>query len=214
MSYLSKTLSQFLKELSAKTPVPGGGSAAALAGALGMGLLTMSAQFSIGKKTPRVKIRGIRKILRESKHLKEHFSQLVDEDVRNYLEVVKAHRLVKYLPERRHHPFLEPSLRKALASALNICHNAHNGIRLSKTLLEKGNPHLVSDIATAIALLNGSFTSARFLCEANLASLRNRRLHRRTDRLLSLQEKDIQRVVKQLPKRVHRLMWIERRHAR
>ena len=214
MSYLNKTLSEFLKELSAHTPVPGGGSAAALAGALGMGLLSMSAYFSIGKKTPRAKRREIKKLLRESRRLKDRFAQLVDEDVRNYLEVVKANRLVTYLPERRQSPFLEPSLRKALASALNICNNAHHGIHLSKILLEKGNPHLVSDVATAAALLNGSFTSARFLCEANLSALKNKRLHQKTDRLLSFQEKEIERLIAQLPRKVHALMRIERRHVR
>ena len=212
MSYLNKTVSGFLKELSAKTPVPGGGAAAALTGALGTGLLSMAGRYSLRKHPPSNK--RLRRLLREALRLKGHFEKLIDEDVRNYLEVVRASRLVKYLPERRQRPFMEPSLRKALASALNICHNAHSGILLSRVLLEKGNPHLVSDVATAVALLNGGFSSARFLCEANLASLKNPQLARRTARLLSLQERDIRRVTQQFPGRVHGLMRIERRHAR
>lgn len=214
MSYLNKTLSGFLKELSAKTPVPGGGSAAALAGALGMGLLTMSAHYALGKKKPRAKTKQIGRVLRECRRLQSRFSQLVEEDVQSYKQVLQAKRLVRFLPERRQRPFMEPSLRKALASALNICNNAHSGIRLSKVLLEKGNPHLVSDVATAASLLHGSFTSARFLCEANLAALKNKRLHRKTDQLLSFQERVIQRLMTQFPQKVHTLMRIERRHER
>ena len=150
MSYLNKTISEFLKELSARSPVPGGGSAAALTGALGMGLLSMSARYSVGKKRPKDK--KIQKVLRESDRFRNRMLQLVEEDVRSYMEVSRAHRLARFLPERRQRPFLEPSLRKALASALNICNNAHHGIHLSKILLEKGNPHLVSDVGTAAAL--------------------------------------------------------------
>ena len=179
-----------------------------------MGLLSMSAQFSVGKKTPKGKGKEIKKILRESRRLKDRFAQLVDEDVRNYLEVVKANRLVKYLPERRQRPFLEPSLRKALASALDICKNAYHGIHLSKTLLEKGSPYLVSDVATGIALLSAGFFSGRFLCEANLSALRDRRLLLRTDRLLSFQEGEIRQLMRRLPGKVRRQRRMERRHVR
>ena len=212
MSYLNKTISEFLKELSARTPVPGGGSAAALSGALGMGLLAMSARYSFGKKRPKDKKIG--KILRESARLQSRFSQLIEEDVQNYTQVVRAQRLVKYLPERRQRPFMEPSLRKALASALDICKNAYHGTHLSKMLLEKGNPYLVSDVATGIALLSASFFSARFLCEANLAALRNRPLLSRTDRLLSFQESEIRQLMRQLPGKVRRQRRMERRHVR
>ena len=214
MSYLNKTLSEFLKELSSRSPVPGGGSAAALTGALGMGLLGMAASYSIGKKTPKGRARDIKKLLRESARLRDRFARLVEEDVQSYRRVVQAQRLAKFLPERRQRPFMEPSFRKALASALNICKNAHRGILLSKVLLKKGNPHLASDVGTGGALLSASFFSGRFLCEANLAVLRKTRLRAKLDRLLFFQEKEVRGLMTQLPKKVRLQVRTERRHAR
>src|SRR5207237_1266611 len=86
-------VTSFADRIAAKTPTPGGGSAAALAGALGAALATMAARFTLGKaKYAEVEPR-MRAIEEEGLRLKTRLLELVEEDALSYDAVLAAMRL-------------------------------------------------------------------------------------------------------------------------
>jgi formiminotetrahydrofolate cyclodeaminase len=84
MSYKEQTLKKYLDDLAAKLPAPGGGSAAALAAALGASLISMVVNFTLGKPKYAEYEKGLKQILSKSERLREEFLNLVDLDVTAY----------------------------------------------------------------------------------------------------------------------------------
>ena len=81
------TLKEYLDSLSAKEPVPGGGSAAALAGALGAGLISMVTQYSLPKLQSKSDRAQAKEILKKSEKLRRRLLVLVDLDSKAYLRL-------------------------------------------------------------------------------------------------------------------------------
>src|SRR5690349_13823201 len=88
--YKHHTLKEYLQQLSLKTPVPGGGSAAALAGALGAALISMAANYSLGKNSSKGVEKNIKTILSKNEKIRKRLLELVDLDAQAYLAVVKT----------------------------------------------------------------------------------------------------------------------------
>jgi len=93
--YRNKTIDEYLRDVAARKPAPGGGSVAALTGALGAGLLSMVAHYTIGKDKYKEVEEVAKKALIEAESLRETLTKLLDEDVtvyKKYSEVVKTGR--------------------------------------------------------------------------------------------------------------------------
>ncbi|MBU4334812.1 MAG: cyclodeaminase/cyclohydrolase family protein, partial [Candidatus Omnitrophica bacterium] len=88
--YKNFTIKEYLEVLSRKEPVPGGGSAAALTAALGVGLITMVANYSKAKSSSKVIEKKTQKIIRESEKMKDRLLELVDLDAQAYMGIVEA----------------------------------------------------------------------------------------------------------------------------
>lgn len=153
------TLKQYVEQLSQRTPVPGGGSAAALAAALGAALVSMVAHYSLGKGKPALMERKIKKILKESEKLKKRFLALVDLDAQAYLAVVKA---------RKKSPKIKKAaLKRAREVPLEVCNRCYEAVELTPFLVHHGNAYLVSDIQVANELLLAAFKSAMVNVQIN-----------------------------------------------
>ncbi len=85
--FKNHTLQQYLDVLSAKEPVPGGGSVSALTGSLAVGLLVMVAQYSVDKGQSKPIEGKLKRILKELQVLKGDLLTLVDGDSEAYLKV-------------------------------------------------------------------------------------------------------------------------------
>src|SRR5512139_3060833 len=81
-------MKNFLDELASSSPTPGGGSASALAGAIGASLVAMVAGLSEGQ-------RGMKEVRQRSLVLQRRLFRAIDEDAKGYQEVLKAFRLPK-----------------------------------------------------------------------------------------------------------------------
>ena len=103
MELKNKTCKEFVELLGEKQPVPGGGGAAALVGAIGTSLNTMVANYSIGKK----KFMGLEEkhteIINKGKSLSEKLLMLIDEDAQNFEPLSKAYGLPKNTEEEKLH---------------------------------------------------------------------------------------------------------------
>jgi glutamate formiminotransferase/formiminotetrahydrofolate cyclodeaminase len=95
------TLDAWLEELAAGSAVPGGGSAAALAGALAGALVTMVARLTAGRPAYAAVHTRVAAILAESDALRAQLRRLVDDDAAAYARVSAAYRLPKGSPARR-----------------------------------------------------------------------------------------------------------------
>lgn len=157
--YANKSLRKYLNDLAAKKPAPGGGSAAALVGALAAALLSMSANFTIGKEKYKAQEKEIKKVLQKSERIRRRFLQLVDLDVQAYMKVVNA--------RKKSEKQKKAALRNSAKVALEIAKLSYEAINLCPALIKKGNKNLISDVQTAAEFLLAVFNSALINVEIN-----------------------------------------------
>src|SRR3989338_6672573 len=150
--YKNHTLRKYLDCLAAHEPVPGGGSAAALAGALGAALISMVAFYSLKKNKPRRIEDRIQKTLKDSEKIRRRLLELVDLDAQAYLRVVKTRRASPKIKKR--------AMKKAREVPMETCRLCYAAVQLTPFLVKEGNRHLVSDVQVAIELLAAAFNSA------------------------------------------------------
>ena len=153
------TLSEYLDRLSAREPVPGGGSAAALSSALGAGLIAMVTQYSLGKGKPAAVEAKLNKILVKAVDIRSQLFEMVDEDAKAYLDVVAARKLDKNAQKK--------AAQKALAVPRLICRLSYQAVELTPYLVDNGNPYLMSDVEVALELLLAGYHSAIVMVKAN-----------------------------------------------
>lgn len=155
MDYKDQSLKKYLDDLAARLPAPGGGSASAMNAALGISLVSMVVNFTLGKPSYARYEDGLKGILKNSEALRSEFLRLVDLDVQAYNS---------------------KNMRDALNIPLMVCRLCYEGIKLCPDLITKGNINLISDVAVAAILLESAFQSAYFNVEINLKSLGDRKL--------------------------------------
>lgn len=156
-AFADHTLRELLDSVGARTPAPGGGSAAALAGALGAGLVEMAARFTDGSEAVAVKAAALR----------EELLELGERELHSYQPVLDALASDAGDPER------ETRLREALSDAadspLAIARAAARAAELGVELAHTGNAHLAGDAITGVALGEAACTSTARLVQINLA---------------------------------------------
>ena len=88
-SYKKVSLNQYVNYLAAKRPVPGGGSAAALVASCGTALISMVANYALGRKQSKRIETQIKNTLRKTEKIRKRLIQLVDLDAKAYLNLTK-----------------------------------------------------------------------------------------------------------------------------
>ncbi len=149
------TLKSYLDVLAKKEPVPGGGSAAALTGALGAALLCMVANYSKGKSQSKMVEKRIQRILDQSEAIRKRFLELVDLDAEAYLNVVKTKNAS---PREK-----KAALKGAQKVPQEVCRLSYKAVQLAPFLVQKGNKYLIGDVEAAIEMLMAAFNSALHL---------------------------------------------------
>ncbi|OQY47768.1 MAG: methenyltetrahydrofolate cyclohydrolase, partial [Anaerolineaceae bacterium 4572_78] len=95
------TIQQFLKELASSAPTPGGGSTAALSGAVGASLVSMVCQLTIGKKRYADVQTEMHEILKVSEELQQKLIAMIDEDAKAFDLVMDAFKMPKKTAEEK-----------------------------------------------------------------------------------------------------------------
>jgi formiminotetrahydrofolate cyclodeaminase len=148
--YIEGPVKKYLEDLGAKLPAPGGGSAAALLGALGTSLINMVCNFTIGKEKYKPVEESVKDILKKTQKLNRRLQELIDLDV----EAFKA-----------------KDAQKSLDVPLEICRLSFEAAQFCPELMRKANTNLISDVSCAIEALLASFVCGRINVEINLKSL-------------------------------------------
>lgn len=154
------TLDGWLEELAAGTPAPGGGSAAALSGALAGALVVMVARLTTGRKAyASVQVR-VDAIIAEANGLRAALRRLVDEDAVAYGRVATASKLGK-----------DDTLMGAVQTPLAMARGAVRLIALAREIAEIGNPNARSDAKVAEMLAHATLAAAVENVRVNVAAL-------------------------------------------
>ncbi len=171
--YLDKPLKDYLDRLAAGTPSPGGGSAAALAGALAAALTCMVANFTVGREKFRTVEGRVREILTRAEEIRQDLTRLVEKDTEVYDEVSAAYRLPRQTDEEkeRRREAIDRALRNATQVPLEVARYSREILLLNQELAEIGNPNLISDVGVAGILARDSFQTAVLNIEINLAHI-------------------------------------------
>ncbi|HEU5260298.1 MAG TPA: glutamate formimidoyltransferase [Gemmatimonadales bacterium] len=166
------TLDGWLDELAGGTPAPGGGSAAALAGALSGALVAMVARLTTGRKAYAGVQGRVAEILAEADALRAQLRRLMDDDAAAYARVSEALRIPKDDPGRRR--AVDAALVGAAQTPLATARGAVRLIALAREITLIGNQNARSDARVAEALAQAALAGAVENVRVNVAALSER----------------------------------------
>ncbi len=185
---IDKKVSNFLDELASSSPTPGGGSVAALAGALGVALISMVGNLTIGKKKYKDVEEDIKKIISSSERLRYELSQLIEEDVRVFNNFMATYKMPKETEDEKkiRAEKIQKSLIEAAKVPLRVAYKCLDILSLSKEVAEKGNINVVSDAGVAALMAEAALESAILNVKINLRMIKDEKI--RTELYSSIKE--------------------------
>jgi len=183
-NYLEQPLSAYLADAAAKKPTPGGGSVAALAGALATTMASMAANFTAGKEQFRGVESQIQTDLRLLEEARRKFLDLMHRDMEAYATVMAAYRLPKASDAERaaREAAIQDALAKSMLVPLKSTKVALQVLEVTADLANIASPNLLSDVAVAAILAEAAFLASRVNVEVNLKGLSDRKLAEATGR--------------------------------
>lgn len=169
------TVRSFIQELGSGLATPGGGSAAALCGAMGAALSAMVARFTGGREEFRDVWERMEGIKQGSDEVAERFLALVQEDTDAYQEVLKALQLSRDSEKKKaiRGEAFQKAMKKASSVPLETLRVSERLIQMAKEAVEQGNPNTVTDAAAAVHFAHAAATVAAYNVRINLSSLKD-----------------------------------------
>jgi len=146
-SFAPMGLRDFVNSLSTDSPTPGGGSVAALCGALSAALSSMVSNLTYGKKGYEAAGPEMRDIAVRAQALKDELLMAVDTDTLAFDKVMEALRLPKTTPEQaaEKEQALEEATKEATLIPLEVLEKAAEAVRLANVVAAKGFKNSLSD---------------------------------------------------------------------
>jgi len=168
--YIDGSIRTFLDKLATSSPEPGGGSVAALAGALGAGLVSMVASLTVGKAKYVDVQDDIKVLLGRSEAVREALQALVQKDTEVYGAVSEAMKLPRDTEEQKEarDRLMQAALIEAAKVPLAIAEESLAVAELSLTAGEIGNVNAVSDAGVAVLLADAAAQSAALNVKINI----------------------------------------------
>jgi len=163
----------FIAELGAGTPTPGGGSVAALCGALGSALAAMVAGLTLGKERYRDGWATMEEVRGAADELRRLFLELVQEDTDAYQRVLASLRLPKGTDEEKasRQTALQDALKRAASVPLETLRASEQLAHLAKASVEKGTPSALTDADAARHLARAAAGIAAANVKVNVADI-------------------------------------------
>jgi formiminotetrahydrofolate cyclodeaminase len=176
--YLYGAIRSYAEAASSGQPAPGGGSVAALAGALGMTMGCMAANFTVGKKKFKAVEPEIRQLLGACLRVRDDLLRLMDEDTKAYAAVSAAYAMPKETPEQAaaRTAMIQKALLVAMDAPLRVIRACRSALEPIARLADIGNPNLISDVGVATILAEAALRAAKLNVEINLRSLEDKAL--------------------------------------
>ncbi len=168
-------IERFLDELASKAPTPGGGSAAAIMGAMGAALVGMVCNLTVGKKNYEAVEAEMRDMLEQSENLRARLTDMVRADVEAFNRVMGAYGLPKDTDEQKQARgrAIQEALKVATDVPLECAKACAEIVRLSKAAAEKGNRNVVSDAGAAVVAGYAALRCSALNVYVNVGSIKD-----------------------------------------
>ncbi len=171
-----KVIGAWTEELASKAPVPGGGGASALGGAMGAALGQMVANLTIGKKRYKDVEEEIQLRLSGLEKLQKEFLVLADKDAEVFAPLSKAYGLPADTREQKEEKerIMEERLLAASLVPLEVMEKAMEVLDILEYLAEKGSRMAISDVGVGVQFARAALTGAVMNVYINTKSMKNR----------------------------------------
>jgi formiminotetrahydrofolate cyclodeaminase len=157
-----KSCIEFVDMLASGAPVPGGGGASAMAGALGVALGSMVGNLTLGKKKYQDVQEAIKVILEKAKKLQKELLSFVEEDAEVFEPLSKAYGLPRGTDEekKKRDAIMEEALKLACSVPVKIMKKSLEAISLHEELVEKGTKLAISDVGVGVLFCKSALIGA------------------------------------------------------
>jgi formiminotetrahydrofolate cyclodeaminase len=173
--YTDQPLQDYLHALASEQSTPGGGSAAALSGAMGAALASMVCRLTLGKEAYAGVRQEIEELLRRAENLRSRFQQLFQEDIEAYGRLSASYKLPRETSEERavRSAAIQEQLVAAALVPLEVAERAAELVQCCQRIAEIGNAAVLSDVAIGAILASGAGEGAALLVRFNLRAMKN-----------------------------------------
>ncbi len=174
-SLVGLRLGEFVDELSLDSPAPGGGSAAALCGALSAALSSMVANLTVGKKGYEAVQAELKEVALKAQAAKDEMLRAIDEDTRAFNKVMDAFRLPGGSEDqvREKEAAVQRAYVKATRVPLGVLEKCVALLELAKTVAFKGNKNSLSDAGVAALAAEAAAQGAGYNVLINLPNIQD-----------------------------------------
>ena len=172
------SIDEFLDRLASGNPTPGGGSAAAIMGAMGAALVSMVCNVSFGKKGCEAAEPELRNMLVKSEELRRRLAAMVAEDIAAFDSLMAAYKLAKSSAEEksRRAETIQACLERATVVPLECARACSKVVEMARRAADLGYKHVISDVGVGVAAADSALRSAALNVFINAPSLKDGRL--------------------------------------
>lgn len=198
--YIEKPLSRFMDRLASKSPEPGGGSVAALTGALGAALVSMVANLTLGKEKYKDVQPQVEELLKHSEKLRGEMQDLIQKDTEAYGALSEVYKMPKKTEEEKavRAGKMQDALKKACQVPFEIGAKSLDLAKLAKRAAEIGNIAAVSDAGVAVLLARACAESAALNVKINVNSIKDEEYNASTWGRMQNVLKEVQAIEKEV----------------
>jgi glutamate formiminotransferase/formiminotetrahydrofolate cyclodeaminase len=205
-------LNAFIDEVSRESPAPGGGSIAALAGALGVSLASMVANLSIGKRGTEEVEQDLNSVADRAQKVKKVLVNAIDEDTNAFNAYMEARRLPSKTEseQKKKSDAIQAGLKQAVAVPLHTAQKSAEAIELAKVAVEKGNINSVTDAGVGAHIAFSGVIGGIFNVLINLKEIDDKKfVQEMIDSCTGLEKESkekLMRVMKSVREKINQLM--------
>jgi len=180
MSMLDKSCKDFNEVLASKAPVPGGGGAAAMGGAIGMALSNMVGNLTIGKKKYADVEDEAKELVARGSKVIAALEALVDKDAEVFEPLSKAYGMPKETDTEKKlkAETMEACGKTACSVPLDIMRQAYEGIKIHQRMGEIGTMIAISDVACGVVFLKAALISGSLNVIININGIKDQEFNK------------------------------------
>jgi formiminotetrahydrofolate cyclodeaminase len=169
MSFVNNSCADFVSVLASKAPVPGGGGASGLVGAVGMALGSMVGSLTVGKKKFADVEADLIAAMEKAAALQKELLHLIDQDAVVFEPLAKAYGIPKEDPSRT--KVMEDALKLACSVPMDIMRACAKAIELQDEFAKKGSALALSDAGVGVAFCKAALQGASLNVFINTKSM-------------------------------------------